>query len=366
MDVARRVPDHDLAVRAAAEQDREFGVEGDEAFEDRGRAAHRLPGRVRLAGARRSAPGPCRHSRSAGSSGSPARRSRPAPRPGSARSSTAANGAGRPPRSATKLFSLSRSWAISSAVARRIERRLGGERGERRRRRYSRTRRWRRRPRRPKRAQRRLVVVSAAGEGGGDLGGRAAPRRARRHGICSRAGPPPSPASGRAGRRRRCRWSSRAGRSFGRFGDAVGLPLPPGLEPRRPAPRRRVARIAAASRPALAAPGLADRQRAHRHAGRHLDDREQAVEAGQRLGLSTGTPSTGSRVIDAAMPGRWAAPPAPAMITLRPRAGGAPGIIVEPLGRAVGGDDLASHRPRRARRASRRHGASSPSRSGCP
>jgi len=34
---------------------------------------------------------------------------------------------------------------------------------------------------------------------------------------------------------------------------------------------------------------------------------------------STGTPSTGSRVIDAHMPGRCAAPPAPAMMTFRPR-----------------------------------------------
>ena len=35
--------------------------------------------------------------------------------------------------------------------------------------------------------------------------------------------------------------------------------------------------------------------------------------------VSTGTPSTGRLVIDAAMPGRWAAPPAPATITRRPR-----------------------------------------------
>ncbi len=34
----------------------------------------------------------------------------------------------------------------------------------------------------------------------------------------------------------------------------------------------------------------------------------------------TGTPSTGSSVIEAAMPGRWAAPPAPAMMTLKPAA----------------------------------------------
>ncbi len=34
----------------------------------------------------------------------------------------------------------------------------------------------------------------------------------------------------------------------------------------------------------------------------------------------TGTPSTGRWVLAAHMPGRWAAPPAPAMITRRPRA----------------------------------------------
>ena len=33
----------------------------------------------------------------------------------------------------------------------------------------------------------------------------------------------------------------------------------------------------------------------------------------------TGTPMTGNGVIDAVIPGRWAAPPAPAMITRRPR-----------------------------------------------
>ena len=34
----------------------------------------------------------------------------------------------------------------------------------------------------------------------------------------------------------------------------------------------------------------------------------------------TGTPSTGTMVLAAIMPGRWAAPPAPAMIARRPRA----------------------------------------------
>ena len=35
---------------------------------------------------------------------------------------------------------------------------------------------------------------------------------------------------------------------------------------------------------------------------------------------STGTPNTGSVVIAAVMPGRCAAPPAPAMMTLKPAA----------------------------------------------
>ena len=35
--------------------------------------------------------------------------------------------------------------------------------------------------------------------------------------------------------------------------------------------------------------------------------------------LVTGTPSTGMRVLAAVMPGRWAAPPAPAMMAIRPR-----------------------------------------------
>jgi hypothetical protein len=37
----------------------------------------------------------------------------------------------------------------------------------------------------------------------------------------------------------------------------------------------------------------------------------------------TGTPSTGTTVLAAVIPGRWAAPPAPAMMTSRPRASAA-------------------------------------------
>ena len=57
--------------------------------------------------------------------------------------------------------------------------------------------------------------------------------------------------------------------------------------------------------------------------------------------LCTGTPSTGSTVSDATMPGRWAAPPAPAMITSSPRPSASVGVLDHPLRRAVGRDDLA-------------------------
>ena len=48
---------------------------------------------------------------------------------------------------------------------------------------------------------------------------------------------------------------------------------------------RDVARMATASRPALAAPDGADRDRRDRHAFRHLHDREQRVEAVERRAL---------------------------------------------------------------------------------
>ena len=308
----------DLAVRAAAEQDREFGVEGDEAFEDRGRAAHRRPRPRRPRPARRSGPGPCRHSRSAGSSGSPARRSAASAASSPARSSTGAKGAGRPPRRCDEASSRSsRSCAISSAATRRVERRPAGERGQRRGRDIlelvgddvdllGEAR------------QRRLVVERAPGEARGDLGRRR--RLVGRVDVAAiaelRRGQRQHPA--RAGRRRRCRWWSRAGRSFGRFGDAVGL-LPAARPRAAPASASSdVARIAAASRPALAAPALPIASvPTGTPAG--IWTIESRLSRPASALVSTGTPSTGSRVIEAAMPGRCAAPPAPAMITLSPR-----------------------------------------------
>ena len=48
--------------------------------------------------------------------------------------------------------------------------------------------------------------------------------------------------------------------------------------------------------------------------------------------LSTGTPSTGSVVNAAAMPGRCAAPPAPAMMTCSPRSCAAPAYSASQCG----------------------------------
>src|SRR3546814_18925890 len=44
VDIFRRVPERRLARRRAAEQNGEFGIEADEAFEYARRALHRLPG----------------------------------------------------------------------------------------------------------------------------------------------------------------------------------------------------------------------------------------------------------------------------------------------------------------------------------
>ena len=49
----------------------------------------------------------------------------------------------------------------------------------------------------------------------------------------------------------------------------------------------------------------------------------------------TGTPSTGTMVLAAIMPGRWAAPPAPAMIARRPRARALLGVGEHLVGHAV-------------------------------
>ena len=58
--------------------------------------------------------------------------------------------------------------------------------------------------------------------------------------------------------------------------------------------------------------------------GHTLDATNKALEAVGLLGPEsaaegTGTPKTGSLVLAASIPGRWAAPPAPAMTAFSPR-----------------------------------------------
>jgi len=59
-------------------------------------------------------------------------------------------------------------------------------------------------------------------------------------------------------------------------------------------------------------------QRWRRDAARHLGNRQQRIHAVQGLGLYRYS-STGTDVLAAVMPARWAAPPAPAMMAFRPR-----------------------------------------------
>ena len=85
--------------------------------------------------------------------------------------------------------------------------------------------------------------------------------------------------------------------------------------------------------------GLADRQRADRHAGRHLHDGEQAVLARQRLG-GDGHAEHGQHRHGCGHAGQVRRPAGAGDDHLEAARLGALGIVVEPLGRAVGRDHL--------------------------
>ena len=95
-----------------------------------------------------------------------------------------------------------------------------------------------------------------------------------------------------------------------------------------------------------------------------------AMERSESIPLSafdsTGTPSTGSHVCAAIIPGKCAAPPAPAMMTRNPRSGRVAREVRHQIRRAMRGDDLVFARHAEFRRASPRRAASSPNRTGCP
>ena len=101
-----------------------------------------------------------------------------------------------------------------------------------------------------------------------------------------------------------CRWPRRA--------------APPGSRASGPrAPASEAPRMRTASRPALRAPPTDTV--ATGTPGRHLHDRQQRVHAVEVLERRPARRSPAAGSPTASMPGRWAAPPAPAMITRSPR-----------------------------------------------
>ena len=177
-----------------------------------------------------------------------------------------------------------------------------------------------------------LRVGELAAESAARPDRRARPRRDRGTGNPAPADSPPTRACGRAGRRPRCRRSCAAERvaGIGLLEDGVGLLRRGIYRARRRWPDACSARMAAGEeRGVLRA----------RHADGERGDGTPAgictIESSESRPLSvfdcTGTPSTGSEVFEAVMPGRWAAPPAPAMMTSRPRCGGG-GVFEQQVG----------------------------------
>ncbi len=87
-----------------------------------------------------------------------------------------------------------------------------------------------------------------------------------------------------------------------------------------------------ASKPALRAPPI-DTVATGTPAGICTIDSSESRPSS--LASGTGTPITGSGVAEATMPGRCAAPPAPAMITLMPRSAARPRVLEHAVRRAM-------------------------------
>jgi hypothetical protein len=129
----------------------------------------------------------------------------------------------------------------------------------------------------------------------------------------------------------------------------LGLRGAEGRQALRAAPASAVGQHGHGEQRRVGRPGRADGKRRHRDALGHLHDGVQRVHP-CRWRLATGTPSTGTVVLAASMPGRWAAPPAPAMMARQPAPARLLGVA-RTCRRACGGP-----RPRgaRARRQTRR------------
>ena len=198
--------------------------------------------------------------------------------------------------------------------------------------------------------------VDAAGEGAHRRRGRRRRRRSRRRPpgrsacrrrarACARGSPSAGPRSRTSGRAVRCRarraWrrEARCGSRQAVFAHRAGLRLAERPEAARPAraarwrgsPRRAGRR---SSRPAC-------RWRAWRPARRRASARSRAANRGRSARRSAPARRAPAAMVCAAtMPGRCAAPPAPAMITFRPWPSAPGGEFGHPLRRAVGRHDL--------------------------
>ena len=319
--------------------DRDLALEIDERFEHRLLPAERCPTRARGSslGADR-APAPCRRSRTRPSSARPDGRSRRSAGRRSASVATAANGVTGSPRSARNVFSRIRCCAISSArplgrtiacssaaaaaagrhvlelerddidaareladpieiVVRRLHldvRDLPG--------------------RRVVLGRERVHAIAEAARGHGEhaaelAAAQHADRRAGRNRL----------RSGSRERRRARPTSAISSRYACSFARSSG---------------RDVARIATASRPALAAPAapIATVATGTPFGICTIDSSESSPFS---AALCTGTPITGRTVCAATMPGRCAAPPAPAMITSSPRSAAGRRVLGHPRRRAM-------------------------------
>ena len=113
------------------------------------------------------------------------------------------------------------------------------------------------------------------------------------------------------------RSSTRAVASLSRLSPASIVTTRGAMPSRLAMPASDSARTAAASNAALIAPGLPIASvPTGMPPGICMIDSSESLPSSACVRI--GTPNTGSGVIAAAMPGKWAAPPAPAMITLKP------------------------------------------------
>ncbi len=166
-------------------------------------------------------------------------------------------------------------------------------------------------------AQRRFVVVTGGRHPVGHLARGRLGAGLEDVGLAAPAATPPPTASGRAGRRRGCRWWRPVERAAKRFSHRVGRVRDRGRQRRAPG----VEPVGKRRRPTSRGSRPPSARRWPRRRRRWPWSRRESPSASGRWNRGcrrpssalvwTGTPITGTRVFEAIMPGRWAAPPAP-------------------------------------------------------